>query len=112
MRCPGGDLPPIQVTFNVSSGNYTHVIAFPAHATVEQIKKTLHADLRLVEEFLVLRVGGVVANNGDSLMDLGFVPACESVCNQQSRLLSVLLGGALHCSRSVTVKLMRGWLAQ
>ena len=50
------------------------MIAFPAHATVEQIKKTLHADLRLVEEFLVLRVGGVVGNNGDSLMDLGFEP--------------------------------------
>ena len=41
---------------------------------MEQIKKTLHADLRLVEEFLVLRVGGVVGNNGDSLMDLGFEP--------------------------------------
>lgn len=70
---PGGDLP-IQVTFNVSSGNYTHVIAFPAHATVDQIKKTLHADLRLVEDYLVLRVGGVVARNGDSLVDLGFAP--------------------------------------
>lgn len=73
LHAPGGDLP-IQVTFNVSSGNYTHVIAFPAHATVDQIKKTLHADLRLVEDYLVLRVGGVVARNGDSLVDLGFAP--------------------------------------
>lgn len=66
--------PAIQVTFNVTSGGYTHVIAFPAHATIGQIKKTLHADLRLVEEFLVLRRSGVVVRNSDTLTDLGFAP--------------------------------------
>ena len=87
---------PIQVTFNVSSGNYTHVIAFPAHATVDQIKKTLHADLRLVEDYLGLRVGGVVARNGDSLVDLGFAPGQMDGCEPSQQLP---MGGQFRCTQ-------------
>ena len=48
----------VVVTFNVIDGNYTHSITMPSLATIGNAKDALHADLRLVRDFLVLRVAG------------------------------------------------------
>lgn len=79
--------------------------------TVEQVKKTLHADLRLVEEFLVLRVNGVVARNADTLLDLGFVPGQMDAFIEVT-VDSTQTGGDYRMPDSIFVEVFDGTLPQ